>query len=108
MFDMSGQRAIVTGAGSGLGRAVALGFDAYGARVVVADIYREAAEKVADVCTSSVAMGVTVTDDASLRSLWGEVSSEYVGYQTLGNLPGINTRKAVVHPPSRSDRRSFD
>ena len=108
MFDMSGQRAIVTGAGSGLGRAIALGFDAYGATVVVADIYREAAEKVADVCTSSVAMGVTVTDDASLRPLWEGVSSEYGGYQTPCNLPGINTRKAVVYPPSRSDRRSFD
>jgi len=95
MFDLSGQRAIVTGAGSGLGRAIALGFDARGAAVVVADIDGEAAAEVADACTNGVAMEVDVTDDTSLRSLRERVRSEYGEYQTLCNVPGINTRKPV-------------
>ena len=40
--------AIVTGGGRGIGRAYSLGFAAEGARVVVADIIMENAQKVAD------------------------------------------------------------
>jgi NAD(P)-dependent dehydrogenase (short-subunit alcohol dehydrogenase family) len=95
MFDLSGRRAIVTGAGSGLGRAIALGLDARGATVVVADIDGEAAEEVADACTDGVAMAVDVTDDDSLRSLRADAHDTYGGYEILCNIPGINTRKPV-------------
>jgi len=95
MFDLSGKRAIVTGAGSGLGRAIALGFDARGATVFVADIDGEAAEEVAHACTNGTAMQVDVTDDASLRSLRERIRTEHGGYQILCNVPGINTRKPV-------------
>lgn len=97
MFDLSGQQAIVTGAGSGLGRAIALGFDARGATVVVADIDREAAEEVADACTDGIAVKVDVTNEDSLQSLRDEVRSEYGDYQILCNVPGINIRKAVFN-----------
>jgi len=97
MFDLSGRRAIVTGAGSGLGRAIALGFDARGATVVVADIDRDAAQEVADVCADGVAVEVDVTDVASLRSLRERVQTEYGGYQILCNVPGVNTRKPVLN-----------
>jgi NAD(P)-dependent dehydrogenase (short-subunit alcohol dehydrogenase family) len=96
LFDLSGRTAIVTGAGSGLGRAIALGLDAYGAEVVVADIDREAAREVADACTDGLAIEADVTDEASLRSLRGEVRSECGGYRILCNVPGINTRKPVL------------
>lgn len=97
MFDLSGKRAIVTGAGSGLGRAIALGFDARGATVFVADIDEEAAEEVANACADGIAMQVDVTDDASLWSLREGVRTEYGTYQVLCNVPGINTRKPVVN-----------
>ncbi|GGJ01664.1 3-oxoacyl-ACP reductase [Halobellus salinus] len=95
MFDLSGRRAIVTGAGSGLGRAIALGLDARGATVVVADIDGDAAWEVADVCTNGVAMEVDVTDESSLRSLRDRVRRDHREYQILCNVPGINTRKPV-------------
>jgi len=37
-FDFSGKVALVTGSGSGIGRAVAMGFAEHGAQVIVADI----------------------------------------------------------------------
>lgn len=43
-FD--GQTALVTGAGSGIGEAIAKGLAASGARVVVQDLHEEAAERV--------------------------------------------------------------
>lgn len=40
-FDLSGKSALVTGAASGIGRAVALGLSSYGARVTISDKNRE-------------------------------------------------------------------
>lgn len=96
MFDLSDRRAIVTGAGSGLGRAIALGLDARGATVIVADIDSDAAEEVADACQSGVAMSVDVTDAESLRSLRADVQDMCGGYEILCNIPGINTRRPVL------------
>jgi NADP-dependent 3-hydroxy acid dehydrogenase YdfG len=47
-FDLTGRTAIVTGGSRGLGRAIALGYAAAGARVVVASRKADACEAVAD------------------------------------------------------------
>src|SRR5215211_6836145 len=52
MFDLSGKTALVVGAGSGIGEASAQGLAAFGARVVCADVDREAAEDTASEITS--------------------------------------------------------
>ncbi|MBI2164789.1 MAG: SDR family oxidoreductase [Chloroflexi bacterium] len=46
-FDLTGRVAIITGGGSGIGRATALLFSRYGGRVVLADLRLPAAETVA-------------------------------------------------------------
>jgi NAD(P)-dependent dehydrogenase (short-subunit alcohol dehydrogenase family) len=48
LFSLAGKNALVTGAGSGLGLAVAEGFAQFGAAVSVVDIDLEAAHEVAD------------------------------------------------------------
>ena len=47
IFSLRGRVAIVTGAASGIGRAVAIGLAAYGANVIVADIDARGAKKTA-------------------------------------------------------------
>ena len=54
LFDVSGKRGYITGGGSGLGRAIALGMAEAGAAVVVSDINQEAARKVAKRSAPSV------------------------------------------------------
>ena len=52
-YDVSGRSAIVTGGGSGLGRAVALELAASGAAVLVVDLAEAAAEAVSEEITAS-------------------------------------------------------
>lgn len=47
LFDLSGRVAVVTGGGSGLGRAIAMGYAQAGVRVVVADLNDEGAAETA-------------------------------------------------------------
>ena len=47
-FDLTGRVAVITGGGSGIGRATALVFAEFGAHTVLADLRLESAEKVAE------------------------------------------------------------
>ncbi|MGA7855211.1 MAG: SDR family NAD(P)-dependent oxidoreductase, partial [Candidatus Acidiferrales bacterium] len=52
-FRLNGKTAVVTGAGSGIGRAIALRFSAGGATVRVLDLNRDHAEAVAQEIASA-------------------------------------------------------
>ncbi len=58
---------LVTGAGSGIGRATALAFGKEGAKVVVTDINLENAEKTADILRGLGSETVAVKVDISKR-----------------------------------------
>ena len=66
MSRLSGKRAVVTGGGSGIGRATCRRFAAEGAAVVVADLLGERAEEVAaEIGGSAVQADVTVAADVA-------------------------------------------
>ena len=60
---------IITGAAQGLGEALAHRLDEEGAKVVVADMNIEAAQKVADSLTNAVAIQVNVTDEEQCAAM---------------------------------------
>jgi NAD(P)-dependent dehydrogenase (short-subunit alcohol dehydrogenase family) len=62
---LDGKSAVVTGAGSGVGRASALRFAEEGARVVVADISAERAQETAELITKANGTAIAVTADVS-------------------------------------------
>ena len=92
--------AAITGAGSGIGRAIALGFAREGAQVVALDINGEtAARTAADIgAAGGKAHDLTldVTDQAACRAIAAEVEAKIGTISVLVNDAGINRRNAFA------------
>jgi 3-oxoacyl-[acyl-carrier protein] reductase len=73
---LAGLTALVTGAGSGIGRRVAERFAAEGARVFFADRNVAAAREAADGCAGGVALEMDITDEASVVAAFAHVAEE--------------------------------
>jgi len=85
--------AIVTGAASGMGKAIAEGYAAEGAKVVVSDLNLEGAQAVADGITANggtaFAINTNVVKDEDLQRLFDETISKYGKLDILVNNAGI-------------------
>ena len=67
LFDLSGRVAVVTGGGSGLGRAIAVGFGQVGVTVVVADMNRKGADETQATIAAEGGQAVAITLDVVKR-----------------------------------------
>lgn len=100
MLLLKDKVALVTGAGQGLGAAIATAFASQGARVAVADINADAAAAVAARIQSEggVAAGFAcnVASREAVQSLVGEIAAKWGPVQILVNNAGI-IRPAMLH-----------
>jgi NAD(P)-dependent dehydrogenase (short-subunit alcohol dehydrogenase family) len=100
VFRLDGQHAVVTGAASGLGKAIALGFAHFGADVACLDIdlkgARETASAIAQMGNESTVIWADVRDWESMRSSAEEVRSWAGRLDVAVNVPGVNRRKPVL------------
>ena len=89
-LDLTGKTAVVTGAGSGIGRATALLLARHGARVHVTDVNAEAAAAVADeIGASAVAHTVDVSVPEQVQALADSVFESDGAVDILHNNAGI-------------------
>jgi 3-oxoacyl-[acyl-carrier protein] reductase len=95
--------AVITGAGSGIGHAIALGFAREGAVVAALDINGEAAAKTAAEAGAAGgkahAFTLDVTDRMACRDVAAKVASEIGPVSILVNNAGINRRNAFAGDP---------
>lgn len=67
-FDLSGKIAVITGSSKGIGRAIAEGLAAHGARVVISSRKQQACEEVADAINQRHGAGTALAVAASISS----------------------------------------
>ncbi len=90
---LKGKVAFITGAGMGMGREAAILFAAHGARVVVADINREAAEETARQAKAAGGAALAVLGDVALeadvRRMVAEGAQAFSALHILYNNAGV-------------------
>lgn len=91
---LTGQVALITGGGRGLGAAICRALAEAGATVVAADVRADLAEQVAAAVTGAggkcTAVALDVTDDAAAGDLIARLAAEHGGLHVLVNNAGID------------------
>ncbi|MDE2372934.1 MAG: SDR family oxidoreductase [Hyphomicrobiales bacterium] len=94
----AGKTILITGAGSGIGRATALIFAREGANVVCADINQSAARETADAVDAKGARALALTTDVTRREQVSAMAEKAIaafgGVQFLFNSAGAAIRRA--------------
>jgi NAD(P)-dependent dehydrogenase (short-subunit alcohol dehydrogenase family) len=92
-FLLESEIAVVTGGGSGIGRAVALAFAAAGAQVMVLDAHEATASQVAEELGAyGEAVVADVRDAEAIERAFADVALRYGHIDVLFNNAGINRR----------------
>ena len=96
MRRLEGKVAIITGAGSGIGKATAILFAEHGAKIVVSDIRKDLLDETVEILETSGADVVSVKSDVSneddVRNIIHFAVSEFNAINVLINSAGISTR----------------
>ncbi|WP_152046888.1 3-hydroxybutyrate dehydrogenase [Aureimonas psammosilenae] len=112
MSELRGNVALVTGAGSGIGRAIALAFARQGARLGICDINEAGAaatvSQIEEIGAEAIAVSMDVADEAAVERGTEAVAARFGRIDTMVSNAGIQ----IVHPieefPYAEFRRMID
>ncbi|HET7263143.1 MAG TPA: SDR family oxidoreductase [bacterium] len=99
-LDLRGRRAVVTGGNSGIGRAIALGLGAEGARVCVNYVaHPESAQDAVNAISAgggaAIAVPADVSDPAQVAQLFADIDAAWGGIDILVNNAGVDGARAA-------------
>jgi NAD(P)-dependent dehydrogenase (short-subunit alcohol dehydrogenase family) len=109
MFNVKGKTALITGGGSGLGQAIALGYAREGMRVLVTDVNGQAARETLAIIEQeggvAEAHALDVTSRSEIEGLVGKAVVSHNAIDVLVNSAGLAIRgKALEYDDSDWDK----
>lgn len=106
---LAGKLALVTGAASGIGQAIAVAYAAEGARVIVTDLSAEACQATLDAVRAAGAEGwafaLDVSDTEAAAALAQRVGAEIGALDILVNNAGVLIREGIDSPRAHAHMR---
>lgn len=97
---LQGKIAVITGAGSGMGKAMAQLFAAEGARLVLADISGQQDEVAAGLGDAAIGVHADVAEEAQVRHMIATAETAYGRIDILCNNAGFGGGMAPLHEQS--------
>jgi NAD(P)-dependent dehydrogenase (short-subunit alcohol dehydrogenase family) len=108
-MELEGKRTLVTGAAQGLGEAIARLFAERGAKVAIADINVDAADRVAaEIGDGAIGIRCDVTDPADVRAAIEQTVQAFGGLDVLINNAGIEIGKPLPETSDEEFKRLMD
>lgn len=109
---LTGQVAVVTGGGAGIGRACALRLAEFGADIVIAEVIPERAEETAERVRAlgrrALAVNTDMMDVNAVRQMIARADAEFGRIDILVNNAGGSTQRDFASQSERSWRRHID
>ena len=110
VFGLGGRVAVIIGAGSGIGEAVAHGCARQGATVCCLDVNADAATATAEgIATDggvADAARLDITDTASVDAALDRIVERHGGLDIVVSTPGVNVRKPILDYTTRTSTGS--
>jgi len=109
---LQGKSALVTGAGSGLGKSIALAFARQGAKVAAADLHRDDADQtVREIVREgglADAIRVDISDTEQIRAMFAQIERSCGRLDILVNNAGITGRSLGDGPVDACSEEAWD
>jgi NAD(P)-dependent dehydrogenase (short-subunit alcohol dehydrogenase family) len=108
MGFLDGKVAVVTGAGSGMGKATAMILAREGAKVVAADISGAQEQTVADIGANAIAAQCNISDEAQVSALIDLAVSKFGRLDAMLNVAGVGAGGPIESLTSEELSRMLD
>jgi NAD(P)-dependent dehydrogenase (short-subunit alcohol dehydrogenase family) len=104
---LTGRRILITGAGSGIGKAVAELFAAHGARLALLDLNIDAARELAQ-RSGGIALQVNVADEEGVQDAVTQAAAALQGLDGVVNAAGVIALGSLAEMDLKSWQRQID
>lgn len=109
---LEGKLCIVTGAGRGIGKALAVKYAENGANVVLIDLIKEnitaVAKEIEEYGVKALPLVVDVTSESQIKNAIKEIESQFDQIDVLANCAGISTSGLLIDVSEDDWQRVFD